>query len=328
MKTLTKILNENNVKFDIHPLIIPADKLQGTIFNPSVLNDNGTLRCVIRTSNYLLHYSHKITHPLKKVSYIHPENDLRLVTFNFYGELDPRTYKLIDVHEIDTSITQNYPSVWSFVGHEDVRLVNWEDQLYVSGIRRDIKSNGESRMELCKLDDDSVHEYNRIRIPIPGEENGETSYCEKNWMPILDKPYHWVKWSNPVQVVRYDKEKHITETVHLSDKKLNIADPRGSSQLIPFNDGYLALVHSTYLWNKETKQAMDCQYTHRFLFYNKDFEVVKMSDEFTFLGFDIEFSCGMCLHNKNIIIPFSCKDSTANLLVFESKFLNNFLKNV
>ena len=45
----------------------------------------------------------------------------------------------------------------------------------------------------------TIKEISRLRIPTPGL---DVSYCEKNWVPINDKPYHFVKWTSPTEVVR------------------------------------------------------------------------------------------------------------------------------
>jgi len=46
-------------------------------------------------------------------------------------------------------------------------------------------------MELSEIEitDTEVKEISRLRIEAPDV----NSYCEKNWMPILDMPYHYIK---------------------------------------------------------------------------------------------------------------------------------------
>ena len=40
-------------------------------------------------------------------------------------------------------------------------------------------------------------------------------------MPIIDMPWHFVKWCNPVEVVKYDPETRTTTTVvHDADKDI------------------------------------------------------------------------------------------------------------
>ena len=121
------------------------------------------------------------------------------------------------VVSVDTSKLDSDPQ-WEFVGLEDARLFRWDNKLYLCGVRRDTTTNGEGRMELSEIRAKTtfVDEMSRTRIPAPGNKD---SYCEKNWMPIIDKPYHFVKWSNPTEVVHYDIHSKITKTVHLDESK-------------------------------------------------------------------------------------------------------------
>ena len=92
-------------------------------------------------------------------------------------------------------------SKWTFAGLEDGRLVNWNDKVYITGVRRDTTDNGQGRMELSELKKISSHptEISRVRIEHPTDPN---SYCEKNWMPILDMPYHFLRHADPVELVK------------------------------------------------------------------------------------------------------------------------------
>ena len=47
---------------------------------------------------------------------------------------------------------QTNPYDLSFVGLEDARVVRWNNQLYICGVRRDVYDNGQGRMELCEID--------------------------------------------------------------------------------------------------------------------------------------------------------------------------------
>ena len=192
------------------PIIIPHSLTNGTgLMNPSIfIDDDGDILVILRHVNYTLYHSENnqqfpsIWGPL---AYSHPEHDQVLATINYLCRLD-KDLNVIDYTIIDTSAL-DVPPVWEFTGEEDCRLVRWDDDLYAIGVRRDVPAKngvaGEGRMELSKIELDKdawvAKEVSRIRIPAPGE---DTSYCEKNWVPIIDKPYHFVKWHSPVEVVR------------------------------------------------------------------------------------------------------------------------------
>lgn len=143
-------------------------------------------------------------HQWGPLTYVHPENDMHLRTTNYYLELDSNL-NVVRHNKIDTSKFDTYDPMWDFVGLEDARIVRWNEKLYITGVRRDTTTNGQGRMELSEIqvNSDSVVEVSRFRIPPPKDPN---SYCEKNWMPVIDKPFHFVKWCNPTEVVKVDPE--------------------------------------------------------------------------------------------------------------------------
>jgi hypothetical protein len=252
---------------------------------------------------------------------VHPENDMHLRTWNYYCELD-ENYNITRYNKIDTS---NFPEkeLWDFVGLEDARIFKWDGKLYTSGVRRDLDTKGTGRMELCEIivTDDNVKEISRFRIPPP---NDPKSYCEKNWMPILDKPYHYVKWGNPTEVVRVNPEKQSCETTSLSKQVWMPRDLRGGSQVIPAGDFYIACTHEVDLLKSEVGRK-DAVYRHRFVVWDKDFNIVKYSKDFAFMSGDVEFCIGMDRHNGNLLMTFGFQDNVAYLLVVPENIVEEFI---
>jgi hypothetical protein len=193
------------------PLILPHSIAFGMgLMNPSIFVDNdGDVLVNIRHVNYTLYHSEKdqrFFSPWGPLSYLHPEKDQRLVTTNYLGRLD-KDYNLINFTKVDYS-KLDVPPIWEFVGEEDVRITQWDGNYYLIGVRRDTTPNGQGRMEYSKIELDKTNwtatEVQRVRIPPPVDVN---SYCEKNWMPILDMPYHFVKWAMPTEVVWANPDK-------------------------------------------------------------------------------------------------------------------------
>ena len=135
----------------LKPLIIPASVTKGTgLMNPSIfIDDDGDILCILRHINYTLYHAENnqrfpsIWGPL---SYLHPEEDQRLVTANYFCRLD-KDFNIINYTLIDTTKLDVKP-IWTFVGEEDARLVKWEGEYYATGVRRDTTTNGQGRMEL------------------------------------------------------------------------------------------------------------------------------------------------------------------------------------
>ena len=311
----------------IKPLIIDSQLTNGTgLMNPSIYVDNDHIKINIRHVNYTLFHSEgkQFHHFWGPLQYIHPENDCTLKTVNYFGELDD-DLNIINIQKVNTSELDQDP-LWEFVGLEDARIVRWDNKLYISGVRRDTTTNGQGRMELSEIEvtDNSVKEISRVRIPAP-EEN--ISYCEKNWMPIVNLPFHYIKWSNPTEVVKVNPVEKSCVTIHLETQKYieGLCDFRGGSQVILWNGYYLAIIHEVRLFNSELGRK-DGRYYHRFVVWDQNFDIVTFSDLFDFLGGDIEFCCGLALHKNNFLVTFGFQDNAAFVLKFPESLMFDLVK--
>lgn len=309
----------------LHPLIIPASETNGTgLMNPSVYVDNGKVIMNLRHCQYTIYHAEKgiFEHNYGPLVYLNPENDITLTTKNFFCELDEKM-NIIKSTKVDTSKLDVKP-IWEFIGLEDARVVRWDGKLYLCGVRRDTTTNGIGRMELSEIEvtADSVKEISRVRIDAPAP---NTSYCEKNWMPILDKPYHFIKWTNPTEVVKADPVTGACETIILQELNADYSgNIRGGSQVISWEDGYLCLNHITYLFKSEL-QRKNARYRHVFTKFDKDFKIQKVSKEFSFMEGEIEFACGMAQLNDDLLITFGFQDNASFLLKTPKKIVENLL---
>jgi hypothetical protein len=284
----------------IHPLIIPAELTNGTgLMNPSIFIDGDKILVNLRHVNYTLWHSEnkKFEHRYGPLQYLHPENDQHLRTWNYLLTMNP-DMTIATTHAIDTSGHDVEP-IWTFVGLEDARIQRWDDRLWITGVRRDTTTNGQGRMELSELEitDTGVREILRRRIPAPGAND---TYCEKNWMPVLDQPYTYVKWSNPTEVVKYDLETGTTVTIHHDPSQYipGVPDFRGGSQVVPYGDNYIALVHEVNLFKSEAGEK-DATYKHRFLMWDRDWNILAYTDAFSLMKADIEFCTGAAWTKTN-----------------------------
>jgi hypothetical protein len=318
MNNLVKMVLENGGT--IAPLLIPSDLTNGTgLTNPTILVDGNKILVNLRHVQYTLYHTNgKFENRWGPLAYLNPENDITLRTTNYYCEIVNN--KITRYNKVDTS-TFDIEPVWEFIGLEDARLVKWDGKLYLSGVRRDTKLNGEGRMELSEIEvgPNYVKEISRFRIPPPID---DSSYCEKNWMPIIDIPYHYVKWTNPTEVVKVDPINKTSEQVYLGEPYNSKRDIRGGSQVIPIGDYYVAITHEVDLWKNKNKNKM-ARYYHRMVIWDKQWNVVNTSDDFSFMAGMIEFSCGMAKYKNNILVTFGYEDNAAYLLTIPKKY---FLK--
>lgn len=325
-------MNSNFVKTvidaggSIHPIIIPASETNGTgLMNPSIFNDNGRLILNLRHVNYTLYHAEGEQLFINRwgpLAYLNPENDLHLRTTNFFCEID-NNLQVTSFTKIDTSKLDVEP-IWEFVGLEDGRLTRWNNKLYLSGVRRDTTPNGEGRMEMSELEiqDGNVSEISRSRIQPPVD---LTSYCEKNWMAVTDMPNHFVKWTNPTEVVEADP---VTGKSIQRFVKQGIGphqNLRGNSQVIPYKGKRICVIHEVDLFNNKLKQK-DGKYTHRFVVWDMDWNIEYVSEPFSFMDGEIEFACGIAEWNGDIIVSFGFQDNAAYLLKIPQTFFDEYAK--
>ena len=281
--------------------------------NPSVFIDpDGDILVNVRVVNYILYHSeNKQLYPSNwgPLAYLHPEKDQRLVTENYLVRLNS---DLVMTDCTKVEMLNLHQPIWEFVGLEDARLVMWNNTYCLIGVRRDTTTNGVGRMELTKITLDKENwvakEVDRQRIPAPAP---DTSYCEKNWMPIVDRPYHFVKWSSPVEVVEFDG----TETKQVSVRQgvQPPKDQRGGSQLIRWGNCYISITHEVDLFKNYLDQK-DGIYRHRLCVYDDQLNLVGLSKELSFLDFRIEFCVGIAEYEGDLLISFAVADNAAFVL--------------
>ncbi len=312
----------------IAPSIIPGELTDGTgLCNSSVFIDgNGDIILNIRHVHYLLYHSEfnqKHWCMWGCLAYLNPEDDICLKTGNYLCKLDPDNLYVKEFKKVDTSKHDIEPN-WEFIGLEDARVVKWDEKLFISGVRRDIKNDGEGRMELCEIDwdDTQCKEITRDRILPPTH-----TYLEKNWMPILDMPYCYIKWTTPLEIVKVDLSTKRSSTVPKGE--VNVVDSetiitrsftipgarhqRGGSQVIPFQGGRMAILHECNFFHNDNN-AKDAHYYHRFIFWDKDWNVTKITKPLKFMEAQIEFNCGLAQKENDFLITFGYQDNAAYIL--------------
>jgi hypothetical protein len=309
---------------DIYPLLLDFQKTNGTgIFNPSVYYDQEVDKLYLNIRHCqvtLYHAEHDYFESFwGPLHYCHPENDITLTTTNYFGELNPENIEYNYISKVDTSLLDVKP-IWNFIGLEDCRVVKWDDKIYVSGVRRDTTTNGQGRIELSLLDinQDSVKEISRHRLQPPLDQN---SYCEKNWMPVVDSEFEYVKWCNPTEVVKADIATNTTEQTFLGSNFPYPRDFRGGSQVIRLNKNYrFACVHTVYLYKSEQGKK-NAIYRHCFIVWDNNWNVVKYTPEFSFFDAKIEFCAGMTQYKDNFLLSFGLQDNAPYVLKIPRKIM-------
>ena len=298
--------------------------------NPSIMWDekDHNFKMIIRNVNYVLHGAMDFTKNWSNwgpVYYSIPVEDGRnLRTQNFIGVNgdpihEPWKFQLIK--------TTPYTPKWEFQGEEDARIVRWDDKLYTTGVRRDDNKDGSGRMELMYLSEKGFQEISRVKV----QALNKNSYCEKNWMPIKDMPFHYVQQTNPTVIVKTDPKTGRTEEVIHKDRVEGMIDEnfdllRGSSQVIRWGDYWIALVHTCEMWWTSSERKF-ARYCHTFVVWDSDWNIIKMSPLFSFANYGVEFTCGLEYHDGKFYIPFAIEDNFVFLMTVDEEVIRKFIFN-
>jgi hypothetical protein len=283
--------------------------------NPSIfIDDDGDILVNLRCVNYTLYHSEnnqQFPSRWGPLSYLHPEKDQRLVTENYLCRLN---YDLEIINATKVEMLELHTPIWEFVGLEDARVVRWDGDLYLVGVRRDTTTNGTGRMEYTRIELDKTEwtakETHRARIDTPFSKE---SYCEKNWYPIIDKPYHFVKWTMPTEIVKADPESGHCDQIALRETFDPPADQRGSSQLISWGNMYISITHEVNLFKNYLAQK-DAIYRHRLILWDSQYNIVGLSQPFSFLDARIEFCVGAAKLGDDLLLSFGFQDNAAFVL--------------
>jgi hypothetical protein len=276
-----------------------------TAMNPSVTVHGNKLYCNVRFVNYRMdeqgRYLIKATDGTANAE--NPIDTKNVLVF-LKNDLTP-----YDPFEIGNP--EDFPCGFPLVtGFEDMRLFSFGPSLYVSATVRQIHPDGNCEQVLARLGDGTaLHDMKRmLRMP---------RSTEKNWAPIASGKEIQFMW-RPGHVVDTDGK-----DVKVTPNDLTLDRLSGSSQVIPYLDGYLAILHEA-----QTKPGSHLRYYyHRFALYNKDFALARLSKPYVFNEKEIEFCAGMCLHpdGKRFVISYGFKDCEARIATVSCEDIDRLL---
>lgn len=202
----------------------------------------------------------------------------------------------------------------SYNGLEDVRMVVWNDKLYVYGTRWDI-IDGKGRICIYELNE----EFEPVHC-IVCDANWLMD-CEKNWAAIEDKPFTFIYSTNPLIIVEVNPNTGEINVIKETPYKYNIPSLRGSTPLVKLpQGGYLTITHES---PKYQNNIFEMFYTERFVIYTNDLDIGYVSEPFVFTNDLCEFCCGLQIKNDKVYITYSELDCTSNLLEFPIECLND-----
>jgi hypothetical protein len=133
-------------------------------------------------------------------------------------------------------------------------------------------------------------------------------------MPILDMPYHFVRWANPLEIVKVHPKSLSSEIIISKNNKIKLPlSLRGGSQVIPFDEDRICITHEVDFFH-HPGYYKDAFYYHRFIIWDKDWNLKSLSKPFSFMSTQIEFNTGLALKDDNFIITYGYQDNAAYAL--------------
>lgn len=221
-------------------------------------------------------------------------------TRNFLLQLDD-DLSIRDSAEILPPKEMPAPLFGEVLGFEDLRLFSWRGSFWGISCVRELNPEGWCEQVIGRLERDVQGTY-RLSDWRRLQPDGPRSH-QKNWMPqVAGDTLQFVYLCDPTRIL--DTE---ARTVRESVPKISANYFRGGSQLIPFDGGWLALIHEVQWREAERKRY----YFHRFVLFDSSLEIKGVSRPFYFVRKGVEFAAGLCWHpdERRLIISFSVSDS-------------------
>ncbi|WP_338699206.1 glycosyltransferase [Bradyrhizobium sp. 26S5] len=184
-------------------------------------------------------------------------------------------------------------------GLEDIRLFSWNGSLWGSACVRELNAEGWCEQLIARIEQQSSSEIRLTEWRVLRPEGPRLH--EKNWMPQANGANLRCVYScDPTRIVN-DRGDVISDSV----ANFAVEHFRGGTQLIEFDDGWLALVHEVQ-W--QTGRRF---YQHRFVWFDRDNGLRRLSRPFYFKDKGVEFAAGLAWHpdSRRLLVSYGVADS-------------------
>jgi len=242
-------------------------------------------------------------------------------TKNMFIKYDKQFNKVFEkcVNEAPSlAIFNNYTQ-----GLEDLRIFEFNDQIYFTATTCQLHQRNIPKICLGKFEcnnlDESVNVDNIQLLHGPNYDRPE-----KNWMPFVVNGELFAIYSlSPFIIYKPCISTGLCPEFINKDLGFDFTRLSGSASPIPFDDGYLLMVHEG-IWNYRR------YYLHRFFYFDKNFELKKYSKPFSFKHKGIEMCCGMTLDHEeqNLIMAIGLEDREAYLCLVNVEDIRLLLKDI
>lgn len=266
--------------------------------NPSVVTLDGKQYINVRCVNYRMDEQGRY---LIRGADGSVTNSNPIRTRNFIGRIqrDGQGFSAVEAKELIEPPAEVFPVEYPLVvGLEDVRLFACERQLCGIANIRQLRKDGMCRQYTFRIVDvGSVHSVALLRCVDPG-----LPTHEKNWMPIMGRP------GDPTFAYMVDRVIGEGGAIKSTGQvgTLDVHRLRGGGQVVPFADGFLAIVHEA-----DARPGNGPRYYwHRWVKFDLNMHPVALSLPFCLVDKQIEFAAGLCWTGEpdELMVSFGFKD--------------------
>jgi glycosyltransferase involved in cell wall biosynthesis len=193
------------------------------------------------------------------------------------------------------------PAFREVQGFEDARLFAWRKKLWCIACVRELTPEGWCEQVLARIDESSpgscrLTDWRVLRPQGPRRH-------EKNWMPqIAGDALQFLYLCDPTRVVDETARTVADTTAPIAAERF-----RGGTQAIAFDGGWLALVHEV------SERDKSRYYQHRFVWFDAQSQLQRVSRPFYFIKNGVEFAAGLARHpdGKRLLVSFGIGDNEA-----------------
>lgn len=211
-----------------------------------------------------------------------------------------------------------YPDETAF---GDLRLFAWGDALWCTACYRELTPEGWCEQVLARIDcqKSNSEPFCRLtdwRVMRPATPTRH----EKNWMPLTnDSELQFIYFCDPTQILDENARIILEATPTVAAEQF-----RGGSQAIPFDHGWLSLVHEV-LWRNGRRF-----YLHRFVWLNSALQLEAVSHTFFFTKKSVEFAAGLAWHpdEERLIASFGVDDRESWIATIRADEVRRVLETV
>jgi tetratricopeptide (TPR) repeat protein len=280
--------------------------------NPSIQKTKNGYEVICRAVNYT-QIGAKIFNTVDTTGIFH--------TKNFLLNYD-KDFRLLKQHEIIENLPRKKIPAFNIDGLEDCRIFEFKDRFWFTCTTCDTNPTGDRQISLCRLEKKptGANIYVEALTPLIGT---DLSRCEKNWLPFVENDQLLMVYSyDPFVIYRPNLETGECETVVHIETDHDFSRFRGSAAPIPFDEGYLILVHEV----STLPEYYRC-YLHRFLYLDKNFKIARQTIPFVFMHQGVEYCCSMTLDHsgKQLILPIGIEDREAHFCFVDVDTIRSLL---